>query len=267
MKLGIGLIFAGGYSTAIPTGFFASMYALHSEILSGKTNRQCDDGQQITALELIRSGKFPTDCARNEICQKALDTDCDVLLFLDVDHLFEPDILPKLLNRDKLIVSARYHVKSPPYHPNFYVVPRNGFAVAGRYKAVHYGTGCFEIDRCGAGGLLIRREAIERIGFPWFRYQAAPEPPHDMSTSEDFYFCQRAQEAGITLWGDWDATMDHLYTKPIGPEWYESHLRLMEEEIAAGQTQLVDELVACGFEDGYTLPSGHVVEPYERVAV
>ncbi len=262
MKVGIGVITAGGYNDRIPTLFVWSLWALHSSLLQGILNDKLPSDQHINGFELLRSTKFPTDCARNDICQQALDKDCDALLFLDADHEFAPSLLSNLLAHRKSIVTGRYHVKQPPYHPTLYVTPTEAHT-EGNFKAVHYGKGLFPVDRCGAGALLIRREALEAIGFPWFRYKADPKPPHDLSVSEDFWFCERAQEEGFTIWADWETEAKHLTQGSVGIEWQAEYLAGVEERIAGGDESLIPSLVACGFPDGLTLPSGHVIPPYE----
>ena len=262
MKIGLGVVTAGGWANFIPAQFTWSLWALHSEILTGKFNMRLPDDQQVTSMTLIRSGKFPTDAARNEICQKALDDGVDALVFIDADHSFMPEAVARLIAANRPVITGRYHVKAPPFQPTLYVFPK-GAHIKGKFKSIHYGQGIFPVDRCGAGALVIRREVLQAIGFPWFRYAEDPEPPHDLSVSEDFYFCERAQAEGFTIWADWDATFDHISVHPVGEEHRRAYLDLMEDGIASGQSELVDSVVACGFPDGYTLPSGEVVQPHE----
>ena len=262
MKLGIGIVTAGGYANYLPSAFFWSLYALHSEILQGKLNVYLPKEKQITANTLIRSGKFPTDAARNEICQQALDQGVDTLLFLDADHTFEPKAVERLLSHPYDVVSGRYHVKSPPFQPTLYLTPKTAHA-PGNYQSIHYGQGVFPVDRCGAGALAISRTALEKVGYPWFRYGADPKPPHDLSVSEDFYFCERVQAEGMQIWADWDATFDHVAVLPVTEYHRRAYLDEMEQAIGAGKTELLESIVACGFPEGHALPSGHVVPSYE----
>ncbi len=253
MKVGLGVVLSGRYENDVPTPWMWSMWKLHSAIWRGVT--------PIRDLVLIKSYKFPTSIARNQICQTALDEGVDRLVFIDVDHDFEPEAITRLLSHDLDIVTARYHVKQPPHHPNLYMVPRGAHS-EGEYKTVHYGRGVFEIDRCGAGGLAIKREVLESLGFPWFQYEVDPHPPHDLAVSEDFYFCRKAQEAGFAIHADWDATMQHLVQASVGEEERKVYLGGMEREIEAGSDHLVDQVVVRGYPDGYTLSNGVTIKDY-----
>lgn len=58
-----------------------------------------------------------------------------------------------------------------------------------------------EIKACGFGCMMIARNVLERIGFPWFVW------PDDSATekgrmSDDVHFCFRAREAGFRIYGD-----------------------------------------------------------------
>ncbi len=256
MKLGLGIVIAGGYVDGIPPPFERSLYALHSELLRG----QC---APVSDLLRIDSGKFPTDVARNEVVREALDGRCDALLFLDVDHVFEPAVIRRLLAADVDIITARYHVKKPPYHPNLYLRPKTAH-VAGDFRTIHYGQGVFPVDRCGAGGLLVKAHVLRKMQAPWFAYSQSPHPPHDRDVTEDFYFCEKAQAAGFTIWADWHAEMGHITHGVVDGTWYSEYLRRVEHEVEEGNDDLVSSLVVCGYPDGYRLPSGHVVAPYDR---
>jgi hypothetical protein len=251
--LAICRIFAGGYQHTVPVDFFDSMENLQVEILRGRT--------PVTDQARITSKKFPTDVARNDCVSKALEWGADRVLFLDVDHKFEPEAVVRLLESEHDVVTGRYHVKRPPYHPNLYLTPKEAHT-PGHYKTVHYGQGVFPVDRCGAGALGLSRRVLETVGFPWFRYAQDPEPPHDLSVSEDFYFCERAQAEGFTIWADWDAAFGHVVTGIVDEHWRSHYLSEMERSIATEKPELAEKLVVCGYPEGYTLPSGQTVTDY-----
>ena len=254
MKLGIGVVVSGSYEHQMPTKFVQSFHALHSAIHRAQA-------PTVTGLDMIWSGKFPTDVARNEVCRTALADGCDRVLFLDADHQSSPDAAIRLIESRHPIVTGRYHVKKAPYHPNLYLTPLEAHTV-GDFRTVHYGQGVFPVDRCGAGALAIDRAVLEAIGDPWFRYMKDPRPPHDMAVTEDFYFCERAQAEGFQIMADWDAEFGHILTGVVTGDWYKGYIETMEAGIAHGQPELAEKLVACGFPDGHTLPSGQVIRDY-----
>ncbi len=261
MKVGIGLVLSGGYAEIVPKDFMLSLLDLEREVLQGRANKELSDA--ITDFVLIRSHAFPTDVGRNDICSQALAAGVHALLFLDCDHVFDANLLTRLLLADKDIVTARYHVKVPPYHPNLYVRPKaTDNAIEGDFRPVHYGKGLFPVDRCGAGALLVKWHVLNTIGFPWFRYQPDPRPPHDLRTSEDFYFCQRAQEEGFTIWADWETEAKHLVRGQVTGKWYTEYLQPLEQQLMGDQPELAEPLIVCGYPDGYTLPDGQVIPAY-----
>jgi hypothetical protein len=218
VKLAIGLCLSPHY--APPAEFWMGApeapapegaVALIQRLASGQANKAL--AEPVTGYRIITSRQFPTDIARNEICAAVLAGDEDYLLFLDADMTHPADLFERLVAHDKPVITARYHGKKHPWNPILYVKHR---VLDGphAYTPVHFGRGVFEIERCGAGALLIRRDVLAAIyeahGHNWFRYQRKPEPPYDYGVSEDFWFCQVAREAGFSLWADWDVVCGHI---------------------------------------------------------
>ena len=57
----------------------------------------------------------------------------------------------------------------------------------------------FEVLATGASCLLIRREVIERLEFPWFK---TIENPDGSGQTEDFFFSQKCREGGFKIRAD-----------------------------------------------------------------
>lgn len=268
MKLAIGLLLSHGFPA--PTEFWSSFHKLQERLRGGGANAQLPEAQRITALSVITSTAFPVDVSRNTIVRDVLAHDFDYLFFADCDEVFPEDCVERLLAHDVPVVTARYHMRKEPYHAVAYVKHR---VLTGPhcYAPVHYGQGLIEIERGGAGALLIRRDVLEtirdRIGENWFRYQRSPDPPYDLSVSEDFWFYQQAREAGFQTYCDWDVEVEHLQTFGINRSWNLSYLDANVRELGrlspdARQTAL-DSLIVCGYPDGLTLASGDVVPAYQ----
>lgn len=267
MRLAIGLLLSHGFPA--PTEFWDSYEQLMHHISSGQSNRNLPDEKKIDSVSRIKATSFPPDVARNEVVRKFLETDAAYLLFLDCDMRFPVTLVERLLSADKPVITARYHMRKPPYHAAVYVKHREHDGPHA-YQAVHYGSGVFEIERGGAGALLIRRDVLEAIQFNvganWFRYQRGPEEPHDMTVSEDFWFFRQAREAGYACWVDWDCECDHLQTCAINGEWNQHYLELQTRELPTlppdRRQAIVRNLVVCGMPDGLTLSTGDHVSPY-----
>lgn len=119
----------------------------------------------------------------------------DWLLQLDTDHQFEPDVLVRLLqimrdcNAD--VVSALYHNKSFPHPATVYAFDEEGKPrVIGDWPKE---TRAFQVDSCGAGTLLVKREVFDRI-----ESELHEEPFNPIATlGEDHSFFTRCKRLGI----------------------------------------------------------------------
>ena len=268
MKLAIGLVISHGFPA--PTAFWDSYELVMHHLGSGQTNALLPAERAVTDVRRIKSTAFPIDVARNEVVREFLDkSEAEYLFFMDADMTFPPDVVGRLLAHDKPVISARYHMRRAPYHAVAYVKHRTLDGPL-RYAPVHFGQGVFEIERGGAGALLIRRAVVERIrariGDNWFRYQRGPEAPHDMTVSEDFWFFQQAREAGFPCWLDWDCECEHLQEMGINRSWNEAYLDAQVRDMAAmtpeARQAALDALVCCGMPDGHRLASGDLLSPY-----
>jgi cellulose synthase/poly-beta-1,6-N-acetylglucosamine synthase-like glycosyltransferase len=135
----------------------------------------------------------------------------DWLFFVDDDHLFQPDVLMRLLarldaNPDVDVVAAYVLRRWPPH-----------YTVAGRLNAdgtatVRYfgaGSGIAREDLTGlGGGSVIRRSAFERIRKPWFT---------GGKFTEDWTFCSRLKAAGGTVAVDLDIQVGHITPMAVYP--------------------------------------------------
>ncbi len=170
--------------------------------------------------EMEKPGKFRLasvkggmlDTARNKAMQEFLkDPQATHLLFVDSDMVLPANALEKLLGDGKGIVSGIYFKKESPYYP---IICRK---VGNGYDPIEdYTEGLIEVDGCGAGCLLISREAAEKIGtvlseengFPAFFSFA-----HGIS--EDFWFCEKAKEAGLRIFCDTTVKCGHITEKAM----------------------------------------------------
>jgi glycosyltransferase involved in cell wall biosynthesis len=268
MRIAIGLLVSHGFPA--PSAFWDSYEQVMEHIRTGQTNSLLPAERAITGVRRIKSTAFPVDVARNEIVRDFLNGDEDYLFFMDADMTFPPSVVGRLLAHNTAVITARYHMRKIPYHAVLYVKHKTQEGPH-CYAPVHYGKGLIEIERGGAGALLIRRDVLEviqtRIGQNWFRYQRGPLPPHDFSVSEDFWFYQQAREAGYSIYADWDVECEHLQEFGINRSWNEAYLDAQVREFAtmtpeAKQAALAS-LVVCGYPDGIRLASGDHLAPYQ----
>jgi hypothetical protein len=111
------------------------------------------------------------------------------LLFLDSDMTFPPDTLKRLLAHNKDIIGALYSRRSEPFLPT-------GTTLDGRH--VSSADGMTRMKIMPTGCLLIAMKIFDRLTKPWFNTRVHGET----LLGEDYYFCERAAEAGFEIWCD-----------------------------------------------------------------
>ena len=68
-----------------------------------------------------------------------------------------------------------------------------------------------EVEVIGMGCVVIHREVLEKIGYPWFQYGTLHEDVQNLST-EDINFCTRCNELGIKVYMHTGVICGHLMT-------------------------------------------------------
>lgn len=209
---------------------------------------------------ILQSRISAVDDGRNMLVDKFLQRPrATHLLFLDSDQTFPPDIGYQLLQRDKAIISGLYFTKGPSQIPqvykyvgrkpnrlgeeidNFESLSETVFNFLTSHKVpltltsgiIDSADGLIEIDGCGAGCLLVRRDVFENMGYPYFRLAKG--------IGEDFFFCLKAKEHGYSLWADLDVICSHLDLRPVGQGEFQ---QACAKEIGAEVVQ--EEAVAVG---------------------
>lgn len=138
----------------------------------------------------------------------------DYFLCVDADTGFTVDNVKQLLAHDLDIVSGAYVHKHDKQR-----------FVAGWFREIEGlslmedrvtldKTGLMEVDWCGAGFLLLKREALESMPYPWFTSQEieydAPEGKCAQVTSDDIGFCVKARQNGMKIMLDADCRVAHV---------------------------------------------------------
>lgn len=131
--------------------------------------------------------------SREDAGEHLLESDADALLFLDSDMFPTEDMLVKLIEADKDIISALAFRRVPDYEPCI-------FTEEGFYH--DYPEGLIEVEATGMACTLIKRGVFERVPKPWF----FPEPV----IGEDKAFCRRAKNAGHKIWCDTTLECGHI---------------------------------------------------------
>jgi len=152
----------------------------------------------------------PWDRARNLCHREFLNERYDYLFFLDANTIPQSDILDRLLSRDVPMVAGLVQIWQEHLIPMAmrWDKEENG------YKP-HYGEGLQSVDAATCACTLIKREVMEKIIHPAFKFSSEGEFGTE-GLSEDFYFCERVREAGLPIAVDFDAVCDHdIHTRSL----------------------------------------------------
>ncbi len=172
--------------------------------------------------------RHATASARNKLVIMMLDqSKCSHLWFVDDDTVCPHDALVKLLALERDadadiatgVTPAFIHKPrsgngngrfAPTGTPQKYGIGVNIQTERGRFLPC-WPVGRFPIIAAGTSCMLIRRRVFEQIEHPWFNYF---ESRAGAQSTEDIPFCDKAREAGLSLWCDASVICDHI--KEIG---------------------------------------------------
>lgn len=188
------------------TWSWSNMVQYNAEFLTGPTERIHYD----RALTSFHAN------ARNDLVKRMKG---DWLLQLDTDHLFEPDLLARLLLRmDKHgldVVTGAYVYKEPPHAPVLYHHTEDGTIMPlGDWDRK---ADLFQIDGAGAGCLLVKRHVFEEV------IRKTGEWPFDcrVGLTEDHSFFVRLKECGIKAYCVPSVEHHHVRPQALGLKDYD----------------------------------------------
>jgi GT2 family glycosyltransferase len=180
-----------------------------------------------------RAGPLAVDMARNEIVSAFLASRDEWLLLVDSDAVLHRDTVKRLLSWGQPVVSAlafmRYGALMPSAfrgrdgNSEKFLILHQEIATwleAHQELYVDGGAAVLEprpddallaVDRVGCHCLLVHRDALAAVEPPWF----VGQPPK--GSGEDFFFCDKLQQAGVPIYVDRSVVAGHLYgERPLG---------------------------------------------------
>lgn len=158
----------------------------------------------------------------NNVIREMLDGDFQWLWMQGDDHVFKPDLLLKLLERDVDMVIPLCIRKEYPF---FHVIHRPGEPTEevpwGDFRGMERGilngkTGLVNITglTAGNGGLLVKRWVLEGMKDPWLETGKT----HPEFYGADIYFTYKAQkETGCRFYVDCENVMGHILHMAVWP--------------------------------------------------
>ena len=171
-------------------------------VLYSGAKRQADIVRGIT-LNSVSGAR-----ARQSAVARFMDTDCQSIMFIDRDHLFEENALERLFLADKDIISAittkrRARLAQINEKPKTTVYDWvdgkiHQYSIEEyKKKEISEKFQPFKVAYAGSGISLVKRRVFEAMKKPYFRI---PEGKNGDIVGVDVDFCLRAREFGFFTW-------------------------------------------------------------------
>tara|TARA_Y100000591_G_C21723618_1_gene640141 strand:- start:398 stop:1063 length:666 start_codon:yes stop_codon:yes gene_type:complete len=131
--------------------------------------------------------------------------DYDYIMFIDSDIIFSPEDIKVLLDMDKDIACGAYLMNGGTHYAivenfdNDYFLNNGSFEFLSR-ENLKEKKDIFEVEYCGMGFMLIKKNIIEQLPYPWF-YAKNFIFNNDIEefTSEDVTFCMSLTKKGYKI--------------------------------------------------------------------
>ena len=166
--------------------------------------------------------------ARNVLARGFKETDCEWAFWMDSDMVFPPSTIVRLIEKAKEVgtqfMTGVYYQRLGDHLPvlwrkqpeltdgrkvGFADLPPDAKEAYLHHFIIPNGMDPIKADVCGFGCLVMHRDLVEKIEYPYFKMISD-------NCSEDFYFCIKARDAGFQLWADPGFEILHMGM----PAWY-----------------------------------------------
>lgn len=157
---------------------------------------------------------------RNSLVEMALEAECTHLLQLDTDMIIHPKALMSMLARDVDIIGAVYYQRYPPFTPCAVRLDSNTIS----YDEALSGE-LFEVDRVGSGCMLTKMDVFKKVEYPYFKTCVEDKK---ITMTDDYYFCDKAREAGYKIYVDTSVPCTHIAQVSIDASWHRRSIQVKE---------------------------------------
>ena len=158
---------------------------------------------------LIMKTNGPIDTLRNDIVEKALDVGATKLIMMDVDQVYDPKTITKLIAHRLPVVGTKVNRRYPPFDPIILKVVGEGYEPIDDFEP----GSMVECDATGTGCICFDMDVFRKLPRPWFRFQK--NPANGMVIGEDIGLCQDLKAAGYKIMVDTSIQIGHLATMII----------------------------------------------------
>jgi len=157
----------------------------------------------------IHADNGPIDTLRNDIVDTALRAGATHLIMQDVDMIYHPKTITRLLSHRLPVVGALCFRRYPPFDSIMLRVTNGGYQSVDDWEENEL----VEVDATGSGCLMFDMKVFKELPRPWFRFQQDPDT--GATIGEDIGFCQDLKAAGYSIFVDTSVPCDHLTTMAV----------------------------------------------------
>lgn len=173
-----------------------------------------DGGGNHLVFDFVRG--YDCAAARNNIARQALNEHADYALMVDNDVVIPPDAMVNLLEGEKDVCLGYYPHRNAlnTYDGKTSVCRLGEFNYTQQYPSLELlslkerGEHKIQVHGGGMGCALIRTDVFRRLEYPWFAWVNYKDGG---VLSEDLYFCELCNAAGIPVYADTRVGCGHLF--------------------------------------------------------
>lgn len=168
------------------------------------------------SFTFLRADNGHIDDLRNNLVEKAFEIGATTLMMMDVDQVYHPQTITRLLSHRLPVVGALVHRRYPPFDSLMLKSVeiderRNGYVSIDEWKDGDL----VEVDATGGGCLMFNMQVFRKMPRPWFKASLNPD---GSVLGEDIHFCQELKAAGYRIFVDTSVPAGHLTTMIISTE-------------------------------------------------
>lgn len=162
---------------------------------------------------LYEDSTGPIHEVRNNLVEKAMLMGATKLFMCDIDQVYHPKTITRLLSHNLPVVGALVHRRYPPFD-----------SLMMKLVKLDEDTGAFasiddweedelvEVDATGCGCIMYDMDVFKKLPRPWYK---AGKGPDGKAIGEDFGFCCDLKDAGYKIYVDTSVPAGHLATMII----------------------------------------------------
>lgn len=177
----------------LQTGIYCGKMSMHGNVdFIGKVAHEVSQARNLIVKDFLDEPKYTH------------------LFFLDADTVPPIDVVAKLLEDNKDVVAG-----VTPMHFGGQKLWSVGMGINDVYQWIPYHCLPDRLFQCyGFGGttVLIRREVLEKLEWPYFHTECSPD---GRRLGEDIYFTNKIRKAGFELWCDPSIKCEHYQTRNL----------------------------------------------------